>query len=286
MKADIDQPLVSIGMVVYNESTFIQQSLKSLLAQDYPNLEIMISDNCSSDGTSDICKELTKGDPRVRYERLTQNIGAAENFLRVLEAAQGDYFMWAAGHDLWSPDLISKCVATMEAHQSAAIAYASSIWIDIDGKLFDKESGWYDTRGMDPMQRFFFAFWGNMHPVLGLIRTRYLRDIPKIHKCIGADHILLADLALRGDFINVQNTSWSRRQPRKLESHREQVKRYKSAEFGQSGNWFDRRLPLLRIPTEQMRSILRSPLSVFEKFAMLLAILPAFVVRYLAGRKK
>ena len=286
MTSDIHQPLASIGLFFHNESHFIRESVESLLAQDYSNLEIIISDNCSTDDSETICEEAIAGDSRVRYERLDRNIGAAANSIRVLEAARGDYFMWASGHDLWSPDMISKCVATLEEHPDAAIAYATSKWIDIDGSQIGKESGWYDTRGMDPMLRFFFAFWGNLHPVLGVIRTRYLRDVPKIHSCIGADQILLTDLSLRGDFIHVPNTTWSRRQPRKEESHKDKIKRYKSDEFGQTGTWIDSRLPLFRLPIEQIRSILRCSLGLFKKLAMVCALVPAFLVRYLAGRRQ
>ena len=246
MSSNSNNPLVTVGLIVYNESPFIHETLNSLLAQDYPNLEILISDNCSTDDSGEICAAAAEKDSRIRSMRHTDNIGSAANSIHVLEAAEGDYFMWAAGHDLWSPNLISKCVATLEAHSEAAIASASSTWIDAEGQPLDKESGWYDTRGMGPMRRFFFAFWGNLHPVLGVIRAQYLRDVPKIHVCIGADQILLTELSLRGDFIHVSDTSWSRRQPRAAETHKDKMKRYTGSDFRLGGSWLDRRLPLLR----------------------------------------
>ena len=285
MTANSDRPLVTLGVIVYNESAFIRDTLDSLLAQDYPNLEILIADNCSTDDSGEICKAFAASDDRVRYVRHTENIGSAGNSIFVLEEAQGDYFMWAAGHDLWSPDLVSRCVAELEASPEAAIAYATSIWIDADGNPVDKEIGWYDTRGVGPIRRFFFAFWGNLHPVLGVIRTRYLHDIPKIFECVGADQILLTELVLRGDFIHVPETSWSRRQPRETETYKQRMKRYTGSEFRMSGTWIDRRMPLLRLPIEQLRSIARSDLTFLEKTAMMLALMPAFLVRYLDGRK-
>lgn len=285
MTADDAKPLVSIGVFVYNEMRFIGETLASLMAQDYPNLEIIISDNCSSDGTESICRESAAGDKRVRYERQQRNIGAAANSIHVLERASGKYFMWASGHDLWSPNLVSACVATLETHPDAALAYASSAWIDEEGKPLVRESGWYDTRGTHTIVRFFMTFWGNLHPVLGLIRTAYLRELPKIHACVGSDQIILAELALKGDFIHVFDASWWRRQPRPKESHRDRMKRYTGEDFGLAASWLDRRLPLLRLPLEQMRAIVRSRLSIVEKVAILIALPPTFVVRYLAGRK-
>jgi len=285
MTTDHEKPLVSIGVFLRNEGRFVRQSLESLQAQDYENLEIIISDNCSSDDTDAICRESSTGDERIRYERQETNIGATGNSVRVLDRASGKYFMWASGHDLWASDLVSKCVGALEAHPESALAYASSVWIDVDGTVLDKESGWYDTRGMDAIGRFFMAFWGNLHPVLGLIRTEYLRDLPKIHACAGNDQIILTELALRGDFIHVPDSSWSRREHRGMEMHKERIKRYTGEEFGLAASWLDRRLPLMRIPLEMVRAIYRSRLSILEKLTMWVALPPAFVLRYLAGRK-
>ena len=285
MTTDNEKSLVSLGVFLRNEGRFIRESLESLRAQDYENLEIIISDNFSTDDTEAICREFGAGDDRVKYERQEANIGATANAVRVLDLARGKYFMWASGHDLWAPDLVSKCVAALEAHPGSALAYASSTWIAADGVTLNKESGWYDTRGMDAIGRFFMAFWGNLHPVLGLIRTEYLRDLPKIHACVGSDQIVLTELALRGDFIHVADSSWSRRAPRGTESHKEKIKRYTSKEFGLARSWLDRRLPLMRIPLEMVRAIYRSRLSTLEKLAMWIALPPAFVLRYLAGRK-
>ncbi len=285
MTTDNEKPLVSIGVFLRNEGQFIRQSLESLQAQEYENLEIIISDNCSTDDTGTICRELGEDDPRVRYERQDSNIGAAANSIRVLELANGKYFMWASGHDLWSPNLVSICVAALEEHPDAALAYSSSSWIGADGQPMDKESGWYDTRGMDPKVRFLMAFWGNLHPVLGLIQTEYLKDIPKLHACAGSDQIILAELALRGDFLHVPDASWARREPRGKEVHKDKIKRYTSAEFGLTDSWLNRRLPLLRLPLELVRAVFRSQLSVIDKLAVFITLLPSFIVRYLAGRK-
>lgn len=280
-----DEPLVSIGVFLHNEGQFLRETLASLLAQDYSNLEIVISDNCSTDETDAICKELAAGDQRVRYERHERNIGAAANSIHVLERSNGKYFMWASGHDLWAPNLVSACVAALETHSDAAVAYTASFWIDEHGQLLRRESGWYDTRGSDAIVRFFMAFWGNPHPVLGLLRTAYLRELPRIHACAGSDQIVLVDLALKGDFLHVFDAVWWRRQPRASESHRERIRRYTSKDFGLAQSWLDRRLPLLRLPLEQMRAVVRSHLGFGEKLAILIALPPAFFVRYLAGRK-
>ncbi|PNS09300.1 glycosyltransferase family 2 protein [Solilutibacter silvestris] len=280
-----DLPLVSIGLFAYNEARFLRRTLDSLLAQDYANIEIIISDNCSTDETEAICLEYAQRSSWIRYHRRPHNVGSAANSIHVLEQATGKYFMWASGHDAWSPGLISTCVTLLEGHPSSALAYGPASWIDEEDRAWDKESGWYDTRGMQAMLRFFMAFWGNAHPILGLIRTRYLHELPKIHACVGADQIVLVELALKGDFLHAADAMWWRRQPRKRESHADRIRRYKSSDFGLAKSWLDRSLPLLRLPLEQARAVLRSQLGIGEKIAVLMALVPAFLVRYLAGRK-
>lgn len=282
----IDQPLVSIGMFLYNEERFVVQALTALLAQDYPHLEIIISDNCSTDSTAAICRELAAGDERVRIICQESNIGAAANSILVLEQASGRYFMWASGHDLWSSNMVTECVKALEAWPRAAIAYAESDWIGADGDKLDRYTGSYDTRGMDDITRFFSVFWGNLHPVLGLIRTEYLREIPKIHACAGADQVVLAELSFKGDFIHVTTASWRRRDFRNERSHTEKLQRYTSKEFKLAGTWLDRRFPLLRLPLELTRVVIRSPLTLLERTTVLLSLPTAFLARYLAGRKQ
>ena len=279
-------PLVSVGVFLYNEGRFVANSLESLIGQDYPNLEIVVSDNCSTDDTSSICRTFAERDQRIAYERLENNIGAAANSVRVLERASGEYFMWASGHDLWSPGFVTACVAELERHPDAALAYGPAEWIDAHGLQQDRESGWYDTRGLAPIARLFTAFWGNLHPVLGVIRTQFLKELPKIHACAGSDQIVLAQLALAGEFIHVPMATWSRRDPRGQESHTEKIERYTSKEFGLAGSWLDRAFPLLRLPLEISRAVWTSRIGLGEKLAALLALPPAYIVRYLAARHR
>lgn len=279
-------PVVSIGMPLYNEGRFIRESLTALLQLDYPNLEIIISDNCSTDETFDICKELTKDNDRVRIISQTVNIGAAANMAAVFKYASGHYFMWASGHDLWSANLVAECVKVLEARPEASIAYADSNWIDADGAAMEKVSSYYDTGGMNDISRFFMAFWGTMHPILGLIRMASIRQIPKIHECAGTDLIVLAELALMGEFLLVPAAHWSRRQPRDEESHKQRMRRYAGREYGLAGSWLDRYFPMLRLPLELIRVVLRSRLSLPEKASMLFALPACFLVRYLAGIKQ
>lgn len=95
-------PLVSIGVPVYNEARFLAESLSALAEQSYRNLEIIISDNASTDQSEKICRDVAQRDSRIKYIRQTSNMGSAANFELVRARAKGRYFMWGAEHDCTS----------------------------------------------------------------------------------------------------------------------------------------------------------------------------------------
>ncbi len=272
-------------MPLYNEASFVQKTLVSVLAQDYENIEIIISDNASTDETFEICNTVAQSDPRITIHKHEENLGVSDNFQYVLDRASGTYFMWASGHDLWSPNLISECVELLETSPNAAIAFASSEWIDADDCRLPKASGWTDTRGMSPVARFFSVLWGNMHPVLGVIRTRYLREIGPIPSFTGADLIILSGLVLKGDFLHATGSTWKRREFRKAERYTDKLNRYRSEEFGLARSFIDHLFPLLSLPFALIRIVLQSSLSWLDKFGIIIALLPTLPLRYMVGKR-
>ena len=84
--------LVSIGVPVFNGEKFIGKTLDSLINQTYKNIEIIISDNCSDDKTTNICKNYCKLDSRIKFFRHDEKIDVAKNFYFVLKKSKGNYF--------------------------------------------------------------------------------------------------------------------------------------------------------------------------------------------------
>jgi len=124
---------VSIGMPVWNGEDFIKLALDSLLAQDFKDFEIIISDNASTDNTEEICEKYIKKDERIKYIRQCENIGLDRNFNFVLDKAKGEYFMWAAHDDLWEPTYISEMVKVLDNNKSVVIASGITEYIDRNG---------------------------------------------------------------------------------------------------------------------------------------------------------
>jgi glycosyltransferase involved in cell wall biosynthesis len=132
-----EKPLVSIGMPVYNEERRIRRALDSLLGQDYPNIELIISDNASTDETANICQRYSRQDLRVRYYRNNTNVGIVSNFGRVLHLARGKYFVWTAADDYSMPAFVSTMVETLEKNPNSSVAMCTVERVREDGTRLD-----------------------------------------------------------------------------------------------------------------------------------------------------
>lgn len=210
------KPLVSIGMPVYNGERFIQQALDSLLSQDYKKFELIISDNASTDRTHEICLEYEARDERVRYYRNEMNMGSVWNFNRVFALSSGDYFMWAADHDLWHSTFISQCVSILEDDPDVVLAYSRTMLIDTSGNDLGLMWDQIDTRGLSTFERFKYIVlnlsFGNM--IYGVIRTEQLGCTGLNRNVWSPDIALIAELSLLGSFAQILDAMFFRRRNR------------------------------------------------------------------------
>ena len=130
---DSELPLISIGIPVYNGEKYIIRALDSLLAQDYENYEIIISDNASTDKTPKILEEYASIYPCIRIYTQSEHVGAYENFITVLNLGRGKYFMWAAVDDYWLPPFISTLANELNNHADSGTAMCAVECIREDG---------------------------------------------------------------------------------------------------------------------------------------------------------
>src|ERR1051325_517125 len=180
-------PLVSIGVPVYNGEPFLSQTLQSLQNQDYENLELIISDNCSSDRTQRICQEHQTRDHRIQYYRNATNMGAIQNFNRAFEMASGTYFMWAGAHDLWAESYVSQCISLLEHDPTVVLTYSRTMLIDLEGNPIGLMPDQIDTRGMTTPVRYAHLIrnlrWCNM--IHGVIRRESLTQTRLFKRVFG-----------------------------------------------------------------------------------------------------
>jgi glycosyltransferase involved in cell wall biosynthesis len=116
-------PLVSIGVPLYNGKRFIRGCLDMLAAQTFTDYEIVIVDNGSTDGTSEICQEYARRDARIRYFKYQGTIPIAKNFWRTFLHARGRYFTWNAADDRRDPNTIALAVEEIERHPEAVMVH-------------------------------------------------------------------------------------------------------------------------------------------------------------------
>jgi glycosyltransferase involved in cell wall biosynthesis len=123
-----------IGMPVYNGERFISLAIESLRNQSFTDWKLLISDNCSEDGTQGICEKYCDLDSRITYFRQKQNRGAPANFKFPLDRAESPYFMWAAADDFWHEDFLATCIGLLEKNREAGFAFCSIVNIDTFGR--------------------------------------------------------------------------------------------------------------------------------------------------------
>lgn len=125
-------------MPVFNDKKFLKRALDSLLVQTHRDFELIISDDGSTDGSEEICKEYVHADPRIQYIRQAQNMGISKNMEFLLSKARGKYFMWAANDDVWHPEFIETLKKGLQHHPDAAMAFGPMIYIDENDKELQK----------------------------------------------------------------------------------------------------------------------------------------------------
>jgi glycosyltransferase involved in cell wall biosynthesis len=131
----MNTPKVSIAIITYNQEAFIRETLDGAIKQSYKNLEIVVSDDGSSDGTVDIILEYANQYPRIFKILLSEkNTGISENFNRAFHACTGKYIAWLGGDDIFYPDKIALQVAAMEKDLSVDVCYHGV-------RVFDSSSG-------------------------------------------------------------------------------------------------------------------------------------------------
>lgn len=121
------EDLVSVIIPVYNRADMAMQAIDASLSQDYKNIEIIVGDNCSTDGTFDKLKKRYSREENVLIFQNERNLGPVENWKRCLEKTNGKYVKVLWSDDLMSSDFISKAVDIMECDDNISFAFSSVI---------------------------------------------------------------------------------------------------------------------------------------------------------------
>ncbi len=141
----MSEPLVSVAIITYNQAEFIHETLPGTINQDYANLEIIVADDGSTDGTAQVIRDYAQKYPsRVVPVLSKQNNGITINSNRALEACQGKYIAFQGGDDIFLPGKISTQVDWMEEDEKRVLC-------GHDVEIFDSDTGrtlalWSDSK--------------------------------------------------------------------------------------------------------------------------------------------
>jgi glycosyltransferase involved in cell wall biosynthesis len=205
-------PRLSVGLPVYNSSSYVAESIEALLGQTFEDFELIISDNASTDDTADICRRYAKADSRVSYFRQPRNVGLAPNHNFCVERAQGELFKWAAGDDLYARDLLERCVAALDEHPQVVLAHAWTAMVDGDGKVFQLNA--YPLASSAPRAPERFRSLLNDSggdDDGGVMRKEVLLRTAMKESYHHADRTIIAEVALHGPFYQVPDWLYFRR---------------------------------------------------------------------------
>lgn len=258
-------PRVSIGLPVRNGQKYLTEAIESVLSQTFTDLELIISDNASTDATPEICRAFARRDARVRYERFDANVGAARNFNRVLELAQGEYFKWVAHDDACAPEFLSRCVKVLDGDQSMVLCHPRTSIIDEHSRFLDHYDLKLQTDAPQPHVRLRALTRGHQcYEIFGLIRADALRAIGGLGDYVGGDAVVLVRLALRGRFHEVPKALLYRR------THAEQSELLRSrpdvyAIWWNPANSNRIMFPYWRIAREYFKSVRDASVSRYER---------------------
>lgn len=136
MKPD-KSPLISVCIPVYNSAGYIEETIRSVILQEYPNLEIIVQDNRSTDGTWELLERLASEYPQVTIGRNASNVGMAPNWNIAIKQARGDFIMLLCADDMLEPGFITKCMEEFK-DESIDVTSVNFRWLKNGSKVKKK----------------------------------------------------------------------------------------------------------------------------------------------------
>ena len=126
-------PKVSVIMPCFNHARFVVESANGVLAQTHPDLELIIVDDGSSDGSWDVIRSLTTKDRRISGIRHVRNLGASKSRNDGLRAASGEFIGFCDADDIWEPRKLTRQVNLLEEHPDYDVTFCDTVIIDENG---------------------------------------------------------------------------------------------------------------------------------------------------------
>jgi glycosyltransferase involved in cell wall biosynthesis len=255
-----------------------------VLSQTLGDLEVIVSDNASTDSTSEIICRFATRDGRVRWHRNARNIGVAGNFNQTFRLSRSEYFHWHGYDDLMAPTYLEKCVEMMDRDPTVVVVQSQTRYIDSEGRHleFDPDLRMFvDSSGQvrieppdelyatsfDPLVRYRDSSTRACTCIhaMGVLRSSVARQTGLFGPFCGHDRAFIIEMSLWGRFGEV---------PEPVFFKREHVRNSRMVSKAERMRWiggagFTHRFTKLREHAQIVGAILRSPLSPRQKMTCL-----------------
>jgi glycosyltransferase involved in cell wall biosynthesis len=201
-------PPITIALPVYNGADTLAPTIESVLSQSHPDLELVISDNASTDDTEEICRDIARADRRVVYRRHATNVGLLNNFVSAAESASGVRVRWLGDDDQIEPDYVARVLEAFAEDERRVLVTTQMVYVGDEG-VETVDTG-YDPLPMsssDPVERFaemlrlLTSGFTLLDPLYATMR-RDLAVMPR-RNILREDQVFAARLALAGPWGHV-----------------------------------------------------------------------------------
>jgi hypothetical protein len=193
------RPLVTVGVPAYNRPLGLERAVRSALAQQCREIEVLVSDDASPDpAVAEVGARLAADDPRVRFVRQARNLGHAGNYQWVLQEAKGEHFMWLSDDDWIDPDYIDRCLAAVREDDRTVLVCGLAKYYSTGRYAFAERP--INLEGRRPGLRL-IRYFGRVSmngPLFGIARRRDLLEGGGFPQIAGGDWLLVAGLAAHG----------------------------------------------------------------------------------------
>ena len=208
-KLEGDVARIVIGIPAFNEAKYIKKCLMSAISQSYysDDIEVLVSDNASTDETHDICEQTVEEFDRkgiVKLHKQSVNIGAPGNFQFLLDQSDSEYFMWLGAHDALSPSFCKDSHLAMSEDKRISMACGNHVAMNESGDAYKKDIAYELSYDNNPCSRYLESarLLNNCYIIHSLFRRDQMIDLKSLAGCPSGDIIWISDMLWKG-FLHV-----------------------------------------------------------------------------------
>jgi glycosyltransferase involved in cell wall biosynthesis len=280
VKNSVHYPLISVGIPTYNRSLGLIKTLASVFKQNYPSIEIIVSDNCSTDSTQHQLNRIGKLYSEVQYYRQSSNIGMIANFEFVLRKAKGKYFMWVADDDELESNVLVKYVDFLESHPgyslvSGEIKYWLNTKQDLSERGFTFEQKSSTLRVINYYAK--VVYGGMIH---GLMRREFTHHV-HLRKAIGNDYHFIANMAFLGEIKHFDFVGYHKNFGGTSKNFKQYAKHIGDSSF--AGNFPHLKMACDAFLEVMSRSSVYASMPLHARFTLAISVFSGMIMRYYGG---